>query len=505
LFKEKSTEEQKKWLAFASVYRDRAFIPHCYYIVKHHDTYPNILLDALHAIQQIGTPRYNSKLENTLATELQSVVQKCRDEKVKIQALKAYVSIAQNALDFLLLELKEARSLQANDYEAAICRHLGKDCEWTSREESVRAVEHLLAGLKSQNEEVRFQTALALASIPHKDGLLAALEVVQGPTGDRMLPHSGENAKDIIGSWWTFRSRPEAIHDNRSAVCERIFLQLILLDEKNGNVENISLQAQVENEFQSIANSTRYVHQPVVYPPGADLIRGISTRKGGAKFREAVRDLFRKGAGSSQLTDYDTSACSGTWNKIGHMFATHNKDLFFGTGQQSPYFSTDKKGDVSESALIIFPAHYYQKEYLAGEARLEKEGTLNNVLYRGIPHRWIKAVYLPIRFKYDIEMLAGDTPIVEVEKKLQSDLFKGDSIKELNAFRRLLLAREIDQTQIPAKSVSFVEKIRYFSAVGVQEIEKLLQKDGIQFVTEEEIKKETAKLAVKMWVYKNIT
>ena len=177
------------------------------------------------------------------------------------------------------------------------------------------------------------------------------------------------------------------------------------------------------------------------------------------------------------------------------MFASHNKDLFF---KNSPYFSTDANGVVSESALIIFPARYYHKEYLRGEARLEKEGTLNNVLYRGIPHRWIKAVYLPMRFKADIELLTKETALEKCEKGFTSDLFRGDSVKELKAFQRLLLAPEMDLSQVHATLKAFVEKIHYFPEVGVQEIEKILHNDGIHFVTEEEIKKETTRLGAKM-------
>jgi hypothetical protein len=234
-----------------------------------------------------------------------------------------------------------------------------------------------------------------------------------------------------------------------------------------------------------------------VYPPHSHLIRGLSTRKGPGKFREAVRDLLRKGAGSSQITDYDTSIDGGTWNKIGHVFASHNKELFFGKEQGSCYFSANSSEVMTESALIIFPAAYYEKEYIAGFSRLEREGTFNNVLYRGIPHRWIKAIYLPEHFKADIDLVTGNTPLEEVQKALTSNLFQGDTIKELEAFRRQLLVKEMDLTQETPKPASFKENIRYFPQVNAKKVGEILVKDGISFATEEEIQKETANFLIK--------
>ena len=108
-----------------------------------------------------------------------------------------------------------------------------------------------------------------------------------------------------------------------------------------------------------------------------------------------------------------------------------------------------------------------------------------------------------MRFKKDIELLTKATESLEtVQKNFTSDLFKGETIKELQAFRRLLVACEMDLTQTPAKPVAFAQKIRYFPAIGVEEIGKILQNDGIHFATEEEINHETAKLTVRTLEYK---
>src|SRR5262249_22626273 len=155
------------------------------------------------------------------------------------------------------------------------------------------------------------------------------------------LPHFGKDQQHITGSCFRFRTRPDAIHDNRSSVIRRIRLQLVAFYEKENpqlftNVEQHpgypKALSSITQAFLAIPpDSTRYVSLYVAYPPGTDLIRGLSTRKGGDGFRQAVRDLFRKGAGSSQLTDYDTFAYSSTWNKIGHIYASHDKELHFGT------------------------------------------------------------------------------------------------------------------------------------------------------------------------------
>jgi ankyrin repeat protein len=513
----KDKDEQYKWLAFALVYRDRSFLSHCYHILKHQEQFSDLLVVALNVLTQIGVKRYNSKFKNTLASKIKQCIQTSKNEKVKIAALKAYmvmeeVSCNPLVLDFLLLELASAKDCP--EYEVEVIRSLGTGYEWISDEECSRAVKQLLPGLKSDSNEVREASAMALASIPHEKGLLAALEVVQSSVWDSMLPYFGKNRQNIQGSFLLFRKRPAPVHDNRSAMVERIFLQLMKVYEKNESFCKLVKEqplhpnrlSQIEQHFRLIPSlDTRYVGFPVMYPPQTDLIRGISTRKGRQKFRESVRDLFRKGAGSSELTDYDVCLYNNTWNKIGHIFASHNKDLYFGSEQGSCYFSADTSGVVTESALIVFPAAFYHKEYFAGQARLEKENTLNNVLYRGIPHRWIKAVYLPVRFQHDINLLASNTPLEEVAKKLESDLFTGDSPKELDGFRRFLLAREVDLTQgpiqEPAKEVSFVEKIRYFPAVDAKKVGEFLQKEGVCFATEQQIIEETAKSQEKISLF----
>jgi ankyrin repeat protein len=508
-----SQEEQKQWLAFALVYRDRAFLPSCYHIIKHHEKFLPLLSDALNAFQQIGIKRYSSKLENSAATDIQKILQKDVDETIKVAALHAYIEVSYlshnpDLLDFLLLLLVEARKQKSIAFETALILTLGTSYEWTSDQECDKAAKLLMAGLQSEHEDVRYLSAIALTSIPHEQGLLAALAVVKTDTWDRMHLHFGKDRQTFTGSFLMFRSRPFQIHDSRSAMCARIAGQLIRLHEKNPQfctwVEQSpnfdEIRKKVETLFQSTLSGARYLPLPIVYPPNTDLIRGLSTRKGATGFREALRDLLRKGSGSSQLTDHDATVGGNTWNKIGHSFASHSKDLHFGQKTGSIYFSTDQNGKVTESALIIFPAAYYEKEYFAGQARLEREGTLNNVLYRGIPHRWIKRIYLPERFKADMDLLSGNTPLESVEKALTSDLFQGDTIKELDAFRRLLQAKEMDLTQEPAKLISFGEKIRYFLPVDAQEVGELLVRDGISFATEEEIKKETAKFLIKKQV-----
>jgi ankyrin repeat protein len=522
VFLGKSRDEQKSMLAYARVYRDRSFLPHCCHILKNYTELSCILVDALNVLSQLGVKHYNQKLENIRARDLQHIIQTYKNEEVKKAALNAYMVMEANTpqkLDFLLQELNASWALPplagishkllekcGLEYQIELVRALRGGYEWHSDEECAKAAACLLPGLESPSLEVRMETVKTLVSIPNEKGLLAALDVVQSSTWDRMLPYFGKDRLDIQGSFLTFRHRPKEIHDNRSSMIRSIVYQLVSVHEKNKQfctlMEQTPPSAQtksfVEQSFQTMnAMNTRYTRIPVTYPPHTDLVRGISTRKGGIKFREAVRDLFRKGAGSSELTDYDSSLYSNTWNKIGHMFASHSKDLFFGTERGSTYFSADDDGKAQSSALIVFPASYYHKEYLAGEARLEKESYLNNVLYRGIPHRWIKAVYLPMRFQSDIDQLASNTPLEDVRKKLTSDLFAGDSLQELKSFRTFLLAREVDLTQTPIKEVAFVEKIRYFPAVDVKKVGEILVTNGVSFATEQQIIEETIKFVVK--------
>jgi hypothetical protein len=87
-FLQTSVEEQKQWLAYALVYRDQSFLPHCYHIIKQGELHLSLLIDAFYAIQRIGIKRYNSELENSLAVAIKNTLQKCQNEEIKVAALR---------------------------------------------------------------------------------------------------------------------------------------------------------------------------------------------------------------------------------------------------------------------------------------------------------------------------------------------------------------------------------------------------------------------------------
>ncbi len=446
------------------------------------------------------------------SNELQKLVVACQDEKVKIAALNACMSISDRAcnqtlLDFLIAQLEQARTERQADYESVVARHLGIGYEWTSEEETQKAVLLLLEGLKSPHENVRISTALAFTGIPNEQGLLAAFEVVQSSTWDGFFESYGKDLQVVRGGFLTFRSRPTAFHDNRHAVLNRILRHLVALHQKRGMFNNNTLkqhsiynklQLSVEKEFSDMAlEGARYVPLELAYPPNTQLIRALSPRKGKERCIEALRDLIRKGAGSSEVTDYGSCVYTCTWNKIGHMFASHNKNLFFDSTPMNDFFSTNENGVVTDGALIIFPAAYFEKEYIAGEARFEYEGTLNNVFYRGIPHRWISAIYLPKRFAADIYLLASDLPIQNIVKLMKTELFKSDSLQELESFRRLLKASEADLTQTATKFVPLISKIRFFPELSLEDLHEYLIQENLSFAEERDIKETTALYMLK--------
>ncbi len=287
-----------------------------------------------------------------------------------------------------------------------------------------------------------------------------------------------------------FTSRPHHLHDSRSAMIERILNHLVEIEKKH----KPEFERDIENNYQifskcpesypnlqmitgklkstGIGKNVRYFSLPLFYPPETDLIRGLSTRKGDASFKESIRDLIRQGAGACDLSEGDANVNGCTWKKIGHAFSTHQKDVFFSQQEGSTYFSAESDGTVNNSAIILIPSEFYHKEYIRGQARIELEGSYNNVFYQGIPKRWIKALYIPQNYKLDIDLVHSPLPIAEVMQKLSTDLFSDCAHKEMKTFRRYLQSKDL----IQGKEVSLFQRIHSFGSYNAQESENKFKK-----------------------------
>lgn len=511
-------QEQRLWLVYGLVYRDRKLMAHYYQVLKHHPEHKELLPLALEAIRVVGMKRYHSSFENKLAPLIQRLIDTYQDEDLKILAVDSLLSICEETktdelVHFLLKEFEFAQKNQMHAYERALIRAFGM-VDLRGEKEIEEVVAALSLCLKRESRDVQRDAVFSLSTIAHEKGLLLALDAVKSTLWDKYIKDFGENCKEHHGDLMTFKSRPEAIHDNREAMIKRILLQLVRLHE-NDQAFQESLQRtyqsyrldpaslpdiqKVELYFTNVnRRDLRYFSLPLAYPPHVDLIRGLTTRKGDYGFKEAIRDALRKGAGSSSLTNHDATFDCSTWSKIGHIFTSGDERLFFDSNNGSLYFSNGNAG-----ALFIVPAAYYNSEYRVGQARIEMDnGIINNVFYRGVPKRWIKAFYLPDSFKNDIQQLASDAPLEKVMKELSSELFLGFSLKELGDFRCSLLAEEIDLTQPGCKTIPFIQKIHFLPEMDIngvatlESISTLLKSDGMNFAKEAEIKEETLKQAI---------
>ena len=227
---------------------------------------------------------------------------------------------------------------------------------------------------------------------------------------------------------------------------------------------------------------------PLYFPAGSAIGRGLSSRKGDELFFESVRDLIRKGCGTTDLT-LETSVVEGqTWGRIGHTFGSHNPKLFF--DHECTYFHG------SNSAFLVMAADYYNSEFLRGEARLEAETTFNTVWYRGVPKNHIQAIFLEKQNKNDIELLAGDQTIASIKAALTSPIFKDQDIKELVQLRRHLQVK--DCVMIDGKEVllSFAERIRYYDSSREPSLsQKDVEEVGFKFLGEEDLLPESLRRA----------
>ena len=233
---------------------------------------------------------------------------------------------------------------------------------------------------------------------------------------------------------------------------------------------------------------TRYIGAPMFLKPGTVVGRGLSVRKGNDPYYASIRDVIAKGCGTASASS--VVAEEQSWSKIGHIFGTHDTELFF--SHEGTYFYG------SDCAFIVFSSDYYNEEYLRGEARLESEKSLNTVLYRGLPRREILALYLDIENQADIQALISQEPIETVQSKLTSKIFKNLTVKELVHLRRHLISK--DKMKIDGKSIelSFAERIKYFDSRKntAKLTEDRLNQDGFVFSKKTDIHKETLRRAM---------
>ncbi len=525
-------EHQKNWLTYYSVYRSRKGLLYSLHILKQQTTSPDLQLKALQILENVGISHWNKKQRNKFHHYLELLLLKTSDSRVKQHLCRTLWAIDPSPhheklkifFDKILQEeLSKPKGEEDIPLVLSVVELLGHFL-YSPHPFNERVLNDLISLLTHTDPRIRRQTAFTLSKIPHEKGLLALLAVVKSSDWQEQDQHYGLDQISKMGDFTLFRSRPGDIHDNRHALLQRVMHQLVVLHQEKESFQHqieerwktyrktpqvYPTVMEIEKKFHQLSSTCcRYVGLPLFFPENTVVARGISNRKGDTKFYGALLDLFRKGCGSSDLSEEGDPLVDGaTWNKIGHIFGSHNFSLFL--EKENAYFNGE------ESALILVNAAYYNREYLRGEARLEKEGTFNTVFYRGIPRHEIQALYLNKKLKPDIQLLVNTPNLKQVQKRLTTPLFKNCSLKELAQIKRQLLAQDDVQIKGKIQSLSLIERIHYCHQVKdenptllsqaeeffKQEEEKpltakRLAQQGFHFSSEQEVLSETLKRAI---------
>lgn len=144
----------------------------------------------------------------------------------------------------------------------------------------------------------------------------------------------------------------------------------------------------------------------------------------------------------------------------------------------------------------MIDSDYYNDEYMQGEARMECEGTFNTIWYRGVPRKHLQCVFLEKENESEILLLGRGEATESLKAKLNSSLFKDLDFKELVHFRRHLLHKDRVIFNGEEKSLSLIERIRYYDASQPPTtILKNLEEEGFKFATERELFEESLRRA----------
>ncbi len=468
--KQLSKEKKLQWLTYFSVSGDRAGFKHCY-LAMAEESDREIVCTALKGIEKIGMTLPLKKAIGKLSCFFDDP-----HEAVAVQAIKTFCAVVQDpdcgyTKQVLLKALKkEAYSLPTKIALISLVGLLNIDPHCGLAQAVIACSHH-------EDRRVRIQSALTLSRMSDEAALIRAVEIVKSHDWDHQDAHFGEERKVFPeGKWDAFISRPE-FQDSRSAMLARILDQLAEVRKKDIESEVAKIMQFRPNlekyQLSNIPHGCRYVFIPIYFPttPGSYLMRGLKARKGEDLFYESIRDLIRQGCGKSDLTRYESRFDFASWSKIGTMFATHDPKA------AQHYF------EGNQGCLILIDPAYYNAQYRKGFARLEYEGSLNNVFYNGIPKKAIKRIYLSHEFKQDFRRLNSDKHIDErFQSKLTSRAFKDCCIEELCQFRQFLHEK------------NFYDLFRFLEPH--ENIHDLMAKDGIKEITRDAVERETMRAAV---------
>ena len=493
-----SASDQKKWLHYISTARLREGLELCFFALKHlKEKTP--LLAALSAIEKIAVP-----LTDKQSQTLEDLLDLSRDSEIRIGCLRALWETLPDPLDrdtrdVFFDYLKNSTDLALNRTLIELLCNYQYDRQHVKDRE---ILDHLVALSYASDLNTRVQSALSLSQVLDEPCLLRAAEIVQSSDWES---YDSEFRQDEVGLFagdpFAFIKKPD-FQDNRASMLKliqdqlaEIYWQTLLPKVEERYAEFIQTPEKhphlqkLKTDLESLPGVARYLQLPIYFPTGPDrfLFRGMTARKGEKVFFEAARDLIRKGCGSSDLSYFEARFDFGTWSKVGHIFGSHDV-------KTANLYSKDKHG-----VIICFSPEYYNSEYRKRHARLEIEGSINTVNYRGIPKHAIRRIYLPASYRSDFEYLYSERPLEKVKLKLRTEVFKDISNEQLMNLRRFL--REPIPLISHGKPVMFEGKpltkpyFTIFSFYSPNTKEEIFSKD-LNLITVEDVHQETLKRAI---------
>ena len=490
--------DQKKWLHYISAVRLREGLELCYFALKN-QTDRSLLLAALSSIEKIAVP-----LTDKQRGVIHDLYELSRDSEIRIGCLKALWETLpdpyhQATRDAFFTQLKKSTDLIVNRTLISLLCHYHYDRQDPNDQE---ILDRIIGLSHSSDLNMRVQSALSLSQVLDEPCLLRATEIVQSSDWESYdSEFRGDEVGLFAGDPYAFIKKPD-FQDNRASMLKLIQDQLAEIHWKNVQPKVEELYAEfvqtpekhpqlqkLKRDLETLPKIARYLHLPIYFPtgPGRVIFRGMKARKGEKILLEAIRDLIKKGCGSSDLSYFEARFDFGTWSKVGHIFGSH-------AVKTAETYSDDKDG-----IIICFDPEYYNFEYRKRYARLEIEGTLNTVNYRGIPKHAIRRIYMPDSYRSDYKLLYSDQPLDKVKSKLRTEAFKNISDDQLLSLRRHL------REPIPLLSQGkplihegkpltkpYFESFRFYARETKEEI---FSKD-LKPITVEEIHEETLKRAI---------
>ncbi|MBS0620905.1 MAG: hypothetical protein JSS61_05560 [Verrucomicrobia bacterium] len=395
-------EQMVDWLAFFEMTRGQVGIPLCQYVLRTQMASQKVIRAALSALERIGPyvhPMYANCVRLCTFSNNQGVeAQACKT----LWALNPDPNCSWDR-NILLEHLPHSISVLGN-------------YNFDSNEDR-RRIDQLIALSHSEDLNLRVECAQTLSRIPDKKALLRALEIAQSRDWALFDPYFKQYKQDLAGHHTLIMTRPQ-FEDSRTMMILRIQQQLLKIEPPPEGVFEQEESYEHLDRFEKrckIKEECRFTPTPLFLPegPGRYLFRGLCERKGDDLLPIAIRDLFMRGCGPSDLIGFGADYDQGTWSKTGQIFTSIDKS------------SVERHYVEDEGMLLVIRSSYYNRSYIRGRARMEKEGALNPVFYDGVPLSEIEAIYLPKSYQEDVELLASkELSDDEVYEELATTAFR---------------------------------------------------------------------------------